>query len=345
MNARSARSDMAGNARARIVASALALVALLALGAYLYSAHGRVSYNPDDPAYNRAYWTQEVKAKGASAAYAEFKQRTAQLSLGRQHFAAHVIGAVIGEALGANGVKVCDSSFGFGCYHGLFSQVISTGGASLVRNLDAACVSAYGPLGTGCQHGIGHGILEYVGYSHVGDALALCKETTQLVPLLGCTSGVFMEYFYPLTGPATALAPSTRALDPAHPYAPCTDVPVENRSSCYYELGSWLRTSQGNAEAAGKWCAGLSGADRTDCYLGVGTLAFQVNGNDMNAARMECAALAPADELSCRAGVRWGAFANPSTKAHAAEACGYTDSAKETACEKLGDLTQGHDAT
>jgi hypothetical protein len=332
------------NVRSNIVRILLPLVGLALLGAMVVFRHGpALRYDANDPAYNRAYWTQEVTSSGAAAAYEEFKERTSVLPENRQHFAAHVIGSAIGEAVGPDGIKVCDASFGFGCYHGLFSDVIARGGATLIEQLDAACVEAYGQLGTGCQHGIGHGILEYVGYDHVNDALALCKKTTQVVPLLGCTSGVFMEYFSPLTGPADALVPSMRTLDPAHPYAPCTDVPKENQASCYYELGGYLRTSGGSVAMAGKTCSGLSGSARENCVMGAGTLAMHVNGNDVTRAHAECAALSATDQLFCRAGVRWAVFQIPERRSEAAIGCAYADPVLEKKCETLGDLTHGLD--
>lgn len=303
----------------------------------------KISYSDSDPAYNRAYWTQEIARKGAAAAYQEFKEKDADAPMGRQHFAAHVVGNLIAAAQGPAGITICDSSFGFGCYHGFFAQVIATGGTSLISTLDAACVAAYGKLGTGCQHGIGHGILEYVGYGKVNEALALCKQTTQLVPLLGCTSGVFMEYNFPLSGPADALVPSTRQLDTADRYAPCTSVPADNKDSCYFELGQWTRITLNDYEKVDQFCGGLTGSARRHCYLGVGAIIPPLEGYDAEKNAQICTRFSTSDELACRAGVRWGLYQTPEHRTNADSACAYAQSATRAACLKLGDLTQGQE--
>ena len=322
-----------------VIPLAILLIILCVTAGYHWT-HA-IRYSDTDPAFNRAYWEQQIQRHGAKDAYAEFKERTEKAPLARQHFAAHVMGDVLAEKLGTEGITVCDTSFAFGCFHGLFSAIIAKEGTAVIKELDAACVKAYGVMGTGCTHGIGHGILEYVGYENVAKALELCGLTTQKVPLLGCTSGVFMEYNQPLGGDPQNLVPGTRPFDPTHPYMPCTHVPQQFQASCYFELGGWLRTSiSDDAAKRSGVCAGLSGEPRSRCYMGIGSGSAHEHGYDMTASLAECAALAPADEFSCRAGVRWGFYQVPETRVRANEACAYAD-AQQSACASLGDLTRG----
>ncbi len=331
----------------RVVLVVLSLLIVAATcGFFFLPLHSQSSavYSDTDPAYNRAYWTQEIKKKGAKEAFAEFVQANTKAPEDRQHFAAHVMGGLLGEMFGADGIAACGSQFSFGCYHGLFSTVIARGGPGLISDLDRACVKAYGTLGTGCQHGIGHGILEYTGYENLNDALALCTSTTQLVPLLGCTSGVFMEYNEPLGGDPSALVRSTRAFDADTPYKPCTSVPGEFQASCYYELGGWLYNAlTADYPHIDRVCGALSGSDRKNCYRGVGSLIPPMEGyDDVAGALAHCAGFSTATAtLSCRAGVSWALYQVPEYRARAAEACAYPDAESTKACSALADLTEG----
>jgi len=317
-------------------------VAIVAIVALLWHPNASGGYDENDPGYNRTYWTNEFNTKEAKAVYEEFKERNGHASSKTQHLSAHVMGELIYSALGVEGITVCDASFGFGCYHGFFGRAISEGGETRIKELDEACVAAYGELGTGCQHGIGHGVMEYVGYNRVNDALALCKETTQLVPLLGCTSGVFMEYYSPLAGVGDGLVPSVREFDETDPYQPCTTVSAEFSDSCYYQLGQWLAPkTDGEATRIGDVCSSLSEHNRAQCFLGAGgVITYMVEG-DVTRARAVCASFGEAGDVACRAGVSWALYADPAYRASAPAACADENSARQAQCQKLSDLTDG----
>lgn len=321
---------------------ALAVFAALTLAlaaAILPLTETRIAYDPEDPAYNSDYWMQQIEKKGAKAAYEEFKQVAATAPEARTHLSAHVIGGLIGDTLGPDGITVCDPSFGFGCYHGFFGQVISTGGISLVKELDAACVQAYGRWGTGCQHGIGHGILEYVGYTRLAQALEICKETSQPTPLLGCTSGVFMEYNFPL---AEGQSTTQRQFDPAKPHAPCDTVAEEFKDSCYVELGQWYRIMFGeDAATLGSLCSALPERERTHCFLGIGSGLGSFSRYDVTQAITLCKEFSAEDEFRCRAGVWWSFYQVPEERAKGGPACAYPDEADAERCRSLGDFTGG----
>jgi len=297
------------------------LVAILALAFFLIGIGGfqyfrttpapladGIRFVPDDSSYNRTYWTHEIAEKGPGVAYALFKELNAAVSGGRNHIAGHVFGKLLYEAEGAQGITVCDTSFGFSCFHGFFLAAVASEGTVLIAPLDAACVSAFGPLGTGCQHGIGHGILEYLGHDRVNEALNLCAQTTEKVPLLGCSSGVFMEYFH-RTGFLTAdgTSPDPLPFDSQTPYGPCASVLERYRSACYWALPTWWQSAvEGESleHMAGR-CAGLAGDSRESCYLGVGDLVPSGNSFDASASRDTCDAVVAGDEDAgalCRAG-------------------------------------------
>jgi hypothetical protein len=298
-----------------------------------------------NPGSLKAYWVERIKKEGGAEAYGEFKSYIEKLSWERKHVTMHIIGEALFDVLDVEGVTVCDSSVGFACFHGFFGRAVSVGGPSNIEKLDRTCVEAFGPLGTGCQHGIGHGILEYTGYERLNEALSLCKQTTQLEPLLGCTSGVFMEYNTPLVGIGDGLVPQTREFDASDPYAPCPSVPAENQASCYFELGQWfLIVLQSDYERAGDVCGELSGELRTYCFLGVGSLTLILEDHSVERSLAVCAQFSEDNELSCRAGVSWALYADPEYTERAAEACPYINAAQKEKCLTLADLTNGRES-
>jgi hypothetical protein len=316
------------------------VIVLLALFFILNNGGEREMYSDTDPAFNAAYWKQEMDLRGPQAAYASFRERNGQAPFARQHFSAHVVGEMLAEELGIEGIPVCDASFGFGCYHGYFGRLIAERGTSSITELDAKCVEAFGPLGTGCLHGIGHGILEYVGYDQLNEGLRLCEMTTVEAPLLGCSAGVFMEYHARLGESTAGYVPEGRAFDPADPYNPCLSVREQDSDACYYGLGLWYRTEFGtNYQQMGSLCSGLSGTARTHCFLGIGTNTSPLEGYSLTAALSACATFSAEDELTCRAGASWGFFSDPVYRELADDACAYPDEDKETECLALADLT------
>lgn len=317
-----------------VLAGILAVLAGAGMLADLVSG-GLAEYRPDEPAANKAYWVQQITRKGPADAYREFVEKNNVKNPQLQHFSAHVIGEVLYRQTGIDGIAFCGSEFSFGCYHGFATLAIAEGGEDALKELDAACEKTFGPL-SGCQHGLGHGVLEYVGYQHLDNALSMCRSSVyQPVPLLGCTSGVFMEYLTPLAGIAEGLEPEARDFNPGDPYAPCPSVQEVYRASCYFELGQWLR--QTKDLDYGAVCGGLSETDRKYCFLGLGA-DFTRGWKDAETLIEKCARYAPDDELACRAGAAWQLLENGSSGL-----CAYEDAELAERCVSLADLTEGLD--
>lgn len=302
-------------------------------------------YSDSDARYNFAYWEERIETKGAEDAYREFTERNLSAPTSRQHLSAHVMGELIFSARGVEGITVCDSQFSFGCYHGFFGRAISEGGEAAVSELDAECVEAFGELGSGCQHGIGHGILEYVGHDRVQDALALCAKTTQPAPLLGCPSGVFMEYNTPLMRDDDGVRVSVRKVTADTVYEPCVSVSKEFQSSCFFQLGQWLALSLDEQPAKlGALCSKAPLLGREYCFLGAGDSLGLLALYDVPRAIAACASISiNDDEVACRAGISWALFSTGIHRERASGACAFTDNAKETRCRSLADLTEGRD--
>jgi len=283
---------------------------------------------------HRIYWMNFMEKEGAEKTYEHFLDTANDLPETKQHFASHIIGDVLYETQGIDGVTVCDSQFGFGCFHGFFSAALSRD-SDAVSKLNSACVGRFGELGTGCMHGIGHGILEYEGYDHVAEALDHCKETTQLIPILGCTSGVFMEYFTPLTETADGgLATVSRKVDTVEPFSVCSGVRPEYKASCFFELGSWWAVSSGrNWSDLKGYCRSLPDGENKDfCFLGIGYAHSNMEKYNTDKAKAECATLPERPEAICVAGASWSMYANPEYRNRAEEMCSSLNSLQKEEC-------------
>lgn len=308
------------------------VAALLIYFPRFLSVTSEIQYDADDPSYNKGYWRQEIKSKGSERAYAAFVEKNSLQPEQRQHFFAHAMGEALFEELGIEGVVSCTDAFSFGCYHGFSTRAIASGGVEALMKLDAVCVKTFGHL-SGCKHGLGHGILEYVGYQKLERALAMCTSlVAQPTPLMGCTSGVFMEYLSPLVDSDS----KSRMIEYSNPYSPCTDIPKQYRSSCYFELGQWFRQTPNTDYGA--LCNALEEGDAHYCFLGIGTDMTR-GWKDAETLIARCARFGALGELACRAGAAWSLVGNTT----AVELCAYEDQEQRRTCIQTADLTQGID--
>lgn len=270
-------------------------------------------------------WEKRIEEIGVKEAYIEFKETYKTADFGAQHPLMHIFGELIYTKAGVDGLAVCDSTFAFGCYHGFFTRAISEEGMGLIPELDKICLKTYGPYGTGCQHGIGHGLIEYTGHSNLEDALSACSMTTQVNEILGCASGVFMEYNTPTIFTGTNVTQGPRRLDKNNPHYPCnTIVPEEYKSSCYYEISSWWSAVfNRDYEKIGVLCKEIDNTKHRElCYLGFGAVAppsadYSIDGTIDLCKRMPDANA----EVLCRAGASWVFFSIPEKRSLAPLFC------------------------
>lgn len=241
----------------------------------------------------RSKWSAEIDKLGPDKAYQEFKQAYRQDNPGIQHNAAHIFGNLLYEKIGYKGIVVCDSSFAFGCYHSFFSSAISDKGIGILKTLDQECIKKYGPGQLACQHGIGHGLLEYYTTNKLADALKGCAGLSWKGPLFGCQDGVFMEYNFPTIINGQNASTTIRPADMNHLYAPCPTIDSAFRQACYYGLGQWwLRILNNNYTLIGKLCDAVSSTkEKEACFMGVGNVIppsvnYQVDESKKNCAKM-----------------------------------------------------------
>jgi hypothetical protein len=287
-------------------------------------------------------WSGEIDRIGAQAAYEEFKSAYQDKSFGTQHTVAHIFGQLLYEKMGLQGLTICDATFAFGCFHSFFSRAFSEKGLGIVLQANEACIEKYSAGGTGCLHGIGHGIIDYLGHDKLVESLAVCTKTTQVNPLFGCTSGVFMEYNVPVIIDSERSYTKFRDLNSANPYEPCnTIVPGQFRESCYYEMGQWWdKVYFGDYQKIGQLCAGIDNSTwQRSCFLGVGNVAAPSSQYEVGATISKCQQM-PTEEgrLICRTGASWSFMGYPPKKSLSASICAGLDQESSKKCLQGSDL-------
>lgn len=246
-----------------------------------------------------------IKSRGATAAYEEFKNEYASKDYSAQHNTMHLMGELLYEAEGVKGITVCDDSFAFGCYHGFFPRALSENGLGAMRELDRACVDKYGEGINACPHGLGHGILEYLGHNSLNQALEKCADSIRPQDVRTCLGGVFMEYNFPtLIGDGKA-EKTTRPFNAANPYFPCDNtVPEKFMGICYYALGEyWLSVLSSDFEMISKFCSDISDVGLgVECFRGLGNNIAPSNNYDVESVIGKCEQIKDeAGEFYCKA--------------------------------------------
>lgn len=201
------------------------------------------------------------------------------------------MGELLYQKEGLKGFAVCDQEFNYSCYHGFFTAALADKGVPIVRELNKVCEDTYNPRPSPCQHGIGHGLMSYLGRNKLVEALSLCKLTNQTNPLHGCTSGLFMEYNASSHFSGTNGVIDRRILNPANPHEPCnTIVPQEFRSSCYAEIPLWWREVYNrDFDLIGRLCLSIERkSEQSACYQGVGLVIAPTTNYNVNEVKILC---------------------------------------------------------
>lgn len=186
-----------------------------------------------------AYIHSIVSAEGSEAAwnylekkyaYAASDQTTLSGPIFDLHLLAHYIGAQVYKEKGAEGIAVCDTSFGYGCYHGFVAELLSTEGLSSMKKIDALCSKIDNP--GACIHGVGHGLSDLEGLNFT-KALEGCDsfETTFAQE---CWGGVFMEYHFNVG--------RTNATTPGLTWQPCDQLTEKYQAVCAESKPYFLST-------------------------------------------------------------------------------------------------------
>jgi hypothetical protein len=116
---------------------------------------------------------------------------------------AHQLGHIIGHSLydqkGFAGIMLCDTDFGYACYHGVSEKFLEENGPSKTAEAAHTCkdlfpTDAESQGYASCVHGLGHGLMAWYGLD-LQKALLACDAVPNNVQE-NCYDGVFMEYSF-----------------------------------------------------------------------------------------------------------------------------------------------------
>lgn len=187
-------------------------------------------------------WEGVIRDKGGHEAYQQLADEIQHLEPSVQHERAHAFGRALYAAEGKGGLSVCDSRFSFGCFHEFLGSAIAAEGLRVVPELNEGCVQALTTSPLSCQHGIGHGVLAFLGYedTELREALSVCKELPYNDVIGGCYGGVFMEYnMRTMLGTEARIRP---AEDDSLLY-PCNALDEPYVQPCYFWQSQWWRNT------------------------------------------------------------------------------------------------------
>lgn len=274
-------------------------------------------------------WSARIDQVGVQRAYEEFRNLLTRKGFQAQHFEIHFFGALLYDKFGINGFTACEPSFDFGCFHGFIAAAIVDKGLNTLPAFDNVCRSEVGPRAISCQHGIGHGIADYMGPAKLIEALDACEAIPSIHPLINCGLGVFMGYS------GLAAVTTLRKFNPNHPYDPCPSLPEKFQMVCYYSLPIWWDTVLSkNYGKMGTLCGAISDPQKREvCFRGVGIIAAPVANYDVANTIRSCRAMPTRHwEAICRAAAAEAFYAEPSYRPLATSLCNDLEGTAKQEC-------------
>jgi|SRR3989344_318245 len=186
---------------------------------------------------------------------------------GNAHEFSHIIGNKAFEKFGIEGIKICDPTFAFGCFHGVTEMMLLSEGLTSIKIIENGCLKIFPPDKsqnyTSCIHGTGHGVYSFEG-GKLKNALADCDIISEPNRQY-CYDGVFME---------NVSAPEAKIFDAQNPWKFCTGLDERYHRNCArYQSQIFLGGGDGanSIEQVGKNCAkGPSVLLRETCFESLG---------------------------------------------------------------------------
>ena len=205
---------------------------------------------------------------------------------GDAHELAHIVGNVAYRERGFDGITVCDSTFAFGCFHGVTEEMLVTEGDSVIGKIEGRCIALFPPDVTqdytGCIHGTGHGLLTWEALD-INRALARCDTFSQQYRSY-CYDGVFMEY---------AFAMPNQQIDENNPWELCLQLPQEYHFNCArYRGPTFLAEFEFDFARAARACLATQSTILSNtCIESMGYQIAQITKSDERKARELCSLL------------------------------------------------------
>lgn len=274
--------------------------------------------------FSEEYWAGRIDEVGGVRAWREFAQEEEQDPQG--HTYGHFFGRLLYKKAGMQGIAACDSALNFSCFHEVMAETIAEHGIGAVATLSPQCSSLDSWGSQVCWHGIGHGVLSFLGYDFASlvESLGICVKAEE-VDNGGCSGGALMEYTFQTMLDDKGQVRTFHAEDP---YAPCSQLPQKHHQACYYWQPLWWgRVLEGEMphryDVMGSFCAQLPAQlERESCYRGIGNMTGPFSNWDVLYARALCERLGSGGETRCRQDAA-GSFRvqSPETRAVALSLC------------------------
>lgn len=204
------------------------------------------------------------------------------------HLVGHVIGAILYEQEGAEGIDTCTQDFRNACSHSVVIGAFLDRGEAALDEVAQVCRKAPGGAGayTMCFHGLGHGVLAYTGYD-LPAAVSMCDRTGtsmyQYQESAECVGGTIMEMIDGVHDPQAWEEKRDDTFREEDPLYPCSAsfMPNTAKGICYTYLTPHLFTAAGvsmeqfddvQLSRVFSLCAPLAGNTqlRNACYGGFG---------------------------------------------------------------------------
>lgn len=299
------------------------------------------AHTVDDFKWNdeKSKWSAYMDSVGPEVSYRMLKESYGHETFMVQHTAIHLFGVLFYKKYGLKGIRFCDNSFAFGCYHSFFAAASSKEGPQMLVNLDQECDVLSERVDVfSCQHGIGHSLLAHgqMTDKELRDALELCDTLSHREPISGCKSGVFMEYnFRSMASIEKAGIMMMRSFEEKSPYAPCSSLSDTFLEACYFAQAQWWdKVLDHNYPQIGKLCASITSKKyRLSCFSGAGNVASEYANYDVDKVIMLC------DEMPVKEGVTaclitasWTFSNDTRLHAKAPEICKKADKEVRTRC-------------
>ena len=223
------------------------------------------------------------------------------------HLLAHVVGNILYQQEGLEGIHICTHDFRNACSHSIVIGLFFEEGEAALDMIAEACRNAPGGSGayTMCFHGLGHGVLAYTEYD-LKKAINLCEKTG--TPQYyneeahQCISGSVMEIINGVHDRELWEEQHEKYFKEEDPLYPCSSdfMPDEARPLCYVYLTPHLFNIAGadagfptpaDFKQAFLYCDKLLVADlrnRDACYGGFGKeFTVLALGRDIRVSKIE----------------------------------------------------------
>ena len=211
---------------------------------------------------------------------------------GETHLLNHESGTAAYEQYGLSGITHCRDYFLESCYHAFFISAVVDHGLGVIPQIMEYCYQG-GLARTGqCAHGIGHGLLAWLGYAHLPDAATACDSLAaqdSRFPSFNCIDGVFMENVWAVHD--NGIPSPEQWIKAEDAYFPCDDTRIQEswRGACYGNQAALLyENHHGDIAAVAQACSKAPEDYRASCFDGLARELHPLIGNDPEKARTLC---------------------------------------------------------